>query len=233
MGIHIKGFLARMKYHSNDQTRHQDKNRGYERQENMKKGPHRRLVILRQAAKIFHERGYTASSLRELAQHCGIQGASIYHHFSSKQDILHEIMDYTMTTLIERLKETIEGVEDPLEKLDRAIRFHIQYHINNPYITHVTDTELRSLKAEYLEHVIRKRDEYEGFFHGMLTEGVAAGLIKVDNIPLTRMAILQMCTAVTIWFCEDGPLAVDQVAEVYARFIRRAVAGRVKGPGET
>lgn len=169
-----------------------------------------------------------ASGLRELAQHCGIQGASIYHHFSSKQEILHEIMDYTMTTLIERLTETIDGLQDPLEKLDRAIRFHIQYHIKNPHITHVTDAELRSLKAEFLAHIIRKRDEYEGIFHRMLTEGVAAGLIKVDNIPLTRMAILQMCTAVTIWFREDGALTVDQVADGYARFIRRGVAGRVE-----
>ena len=193
----------------------------------MKKGPARRLVILRQAAKIFHERGYMASTLRELAQHCGIQGASIYHHFSSKQEILHDIMNYTMTTLIERLKETIDGVEDPLERLDRAIRFHIQFHIKNPHITHVTDAELRSLKAEYLEHIKRKRDEYEGFFHRMLTEGIAAGLIKVDDIPLTRMGILQMCTGVTIWFREDGPLTVDQVAEAYIQFIRWGVLGKV------
>ena len=194
----------------------------------MKKGPSRRITILRQAAKMFHERGYMASTLRQLAERCGIQGASIYHHFSSKQEILFEIMDYTMTTLIEMLKETIDGVEDPLKKLDRAIRFHIHYHIENPYITHVTDAEIRSLTAEYLEQIIRKRREYERFFHRMLSEGVAAGLIKVDNIPLTRITILQMCTGVTTWFREDGPLTVDQVAEAYIEFIRWGVIGRVK-----
>jgi TetR/AcrR family transcriptional regulator, cholesterol catabolism regulator len=168
-----------------------------------------------------------ASTLRELAQHCGIQGASIYHHFSSKQEILHEIMDYTMTTLIERLKETIDGAGDPLEKLDRAIRFHIRYHIKNPHITHVTDNELRNLKAEYLEYILRKRDEYEGLLHRLLSEGIAAGLIKVDNMPLARMAILQMCTGVTIWFRQNGPLTVDQVAEAYIQFIRWGVLGKV------
>lgn len=194
----------------------------------MKKGSFRRMTILRQAAKMFHERGYMASTLRQLARRCGIQSASIYYHFSSKQEILFEIMDHTMTTLIEQLKETIDGVEDPLEKLDRAIRFHFQYHIENPHITHVTDAEIRSLTAEYFEQVIRKRREYEGFFHRMLTEGVAAGLINVDNIPLTRIAILQMCTGVTIWFREDGSLAVDQVAEAYIQFIWWGVIGRVK-----
>jgi len=53
-------------------------------------------------------------------------------------------------------------------------------------------------------------------------------LIKVDNIPLTRITILQMCTGVTIWFREDGPLTVDQVAEAYIEFIRWGVIGRVK-----
>jgi len=186
------------------------------------------MTILRQAAKMFHERGYMASTLRQLARRCGIQGASIYYHFSSKQEILFEIMDHTMTTLIDQLRETIDGVEDPLEKLDRAIRFHIQYHIENPYITHVADAEIRSLTAEYFEQVIRKRREYEGFFHRMLTDGVAAGLIKVDNITLTRIAILQMCTGVTIWFREDGPLTLDQVAEAYIQFIRWGHIGRVK-----
>lgn len=193
----------------------------------MKKGPLRRIIILRQAAKIFHERGYMAATLRELARRCGIKGASVYYHFSSKQEILHEIMDYTMTSLIERLVEILDGVEDPIEKVEQAIRSHIRYHIENPHITYVTDSELRSLNAKYLEHIIQKRDEYEGYFQRMLTEGVAAGLMKMDNLPLARMAILQMCTAVNIWFREDGPLTVDQVAEAYTRFIRWGVTGRV------
>lgn len=192
------------------------------------KGIFRRMMILRQAAKMFHERGYQGSNLRELARRCGIQGASIYHHFSSKQEILHEIMNYTMTTLIEQVKETIDSLENPLEKLESAIRFHIQYHIKNPHITHVTDSELHNLDREYYEHIIRKRDEYEGIFHRMLTEGIAAGLIQVDNISLARIAILQMCTAVNIWFREDGPLTMNQVAEVYTQFIRLGVAGRLK-----
>jgi len=67
----------------------------------------RKEIIFREAARLFKEKGYNSSTLRGLANKAGIKGGSIYHHYSSKQEILYLIMEYTMTNLINRVQLAI------------------------------------------------------------------------------------------------------------------------------
>ena len=188
----------------------------------------RKTIILREAARLFREKGYMASTLRELAKRSGVKGGSIYHHFSSKQEILYQIMNYTMTDLIFGLKEEIKGVKNPVEKLQKATRFHIEYHINNLDETHVTDAELRCLTKATYDRIARKRRNYESIFIRILEEGIQGGVMNIDNVKLTAMAILQMCTGVSYWFKQSGPLNIHEVADTYVGFICWGVIGKAK-----
>jgi len=187
----------------------------------------RKAIILHEAARLFREKGYRSATLRELARRSGVKGGSIYHHFASKQEILYRIMDKTMTHLLHGLAQEIRGTSDPVEGLRRAIAFHIRYHLANRNETHVTDTELKNLENEYFEEVVQKRRAYERMLMNVLEEGTRTGHMSVENVKLTSIAVLQMCTGVPSWFNEQGPLSVEDVVGKYVDFICWGVLGRI------
>lgn len=194
--------------------------------------PSRKGIILREAARLFREKGYRASTLRELARRSGVKGGSIYYHFTSKQEILYRIMDETMSHLLLGLEQETREERDPVRRLNRAIAFHIRYHLENQDETHVADTELINLEEEHRERIVRKRTGYEQTFSGIIGEGSRAGVMEVGNVKLASIAILQMCTGVPYWFNEEGPLSVDEVVARYTDFIFWGVLGKV-GEGES
>ena len=105
----------------------------------MKETISRREIILQEAAHLFREKSYPGANLRELARRAGIQGGSIYHHFASKQEILFQLMDHTMSDMIKRLTAQLAVIECPLEKLRTTVHFHIEYHVTGPDQTYITD----------------------------------------------------------------------------------------------
>ena len=167
-----------------------------------------------------------ATTLRELAKRCGVRGGSIYYHFSSKEEILYQIMDYTMNSLLSNVKERVRHEKDPLTKLREAVRFHIEYHIESPNETFVADTEIRALSKRNYRRIVRKRKSYENIFIEILKESIENGIMGLENVKLSAIAILQMCTGVSYWFREDGPLTVNEIADAYVDFISWGVIGK-------
>ena len=188
--------------------------------------PSRKGIILQEAARLFREKGYRASTLRELARRSGVKGGSIYYHFTSKQEILYRIMDETMGNLLLGLEQETREERDPVRRLNRAIAFHIRYHLENQDETHVADTELINLEDDHRRRIVRRRADYERAFSGIIGEGTRAGVMEVGNVKLASIAILQMCTGVPYWFNEGGPLSVDEVVNRYVDFIFWGVLGR-------
>ncbi|MCF8061846.1 MAG: TetR/AcrR family transcriptional regulator [Deltaproteobacteria bacterium] len=188
--------------------------------------PSRKGIILQEAARLFREKGYRASTLRELARRSGVKGGSIYYHFASKQEILYRIMDETMNNLLQGLEHEIREEQDPVHRLNRGIEFHIRYHLENQDETHVADTELINLGDDHRRRIVGKRAEYERTFSGILEEGTREGVMGVGNTKLASIAVLQMCTGIPYWFNEEGPLSVDEVVAQYIDFVFWGVLGR-------
>ncbi len=176
----------------------------------------RREVILQEAAHLFREKGYPGANLRELARRAGIQGGSIYHHFASKQEILFELMDHTMTDMIERLSTELHDAPTPLDKLRRTVHFHIEYHVTGPDQTYITDEELRNLNPENYLKVVAKRDRYQKLIEEVLAAGKAEQNWQLDEPKLYTRALIKMCAGVSTWYKANGALSLSQIAEAYA-----------------
>ncbi len=189
----------------------------------------RKTIILREAARLFHEKGYMGTTLRELARCSGVQGGSVYHHFSSKQEILYQIMEYTMTILINKTRDAVKGETDPFEQMRKAIRFHIEYHTVDVHETYVTDAELRSLSPADHGKIIVMRDEYERIYHAILKQGIENGKMKIDNVKLAARGLLQMCTGVSYWFDPGGSLSISEIADRYIDLFFWGVVGKSNG----
>jgi len=183
----------------------------------------RKEIILQEAAHLFREKGYLASNLRELAKRSGIQGGSIYHHFSSKQEILFQLMDHTMNDMIGKLSAQLAGTDCPLERLRRTIHFHIEYHITGPDQTYITDDELRNLEPDNYLKVVAKRDRYQQLIEGVFRVGKEQQDWQVSDIKLYSRALIQMCAGVSTWFQFDGPLSIADIADQYSELLCRGL----------
>lgn len=193
----------------------------------------RKTIIFKEAARLFREKGYNGSTLRDLASRAGVQGGSIYHHYSSKQEILFMIMEWTMTMLIDKVRQAIDGETRPLEKLRRAIQAHIEFHTVDTDETYVADSELRSLEPANYEKIVALRDSYEAIFRTIMEEGIAREELQIGDVSLTAKALLQMCTGISAWYRPGGEKAIGEIAGHYIDlFFWGACRGRQPEPPE-
>ena len=175
----------------------------------------RKTIIFKEAARLFREKGYNGSTLRDLAKRAGVQGGSVYHHYASKQEILFMIMEYTLTMLILKVRQEIEGETKPLAKLRRAIQFHIEYHTVDTDETYVTDSELRSLDQSNYKKIVTLRNNYEMIFREIMEAGNAQGEMHIDDVKLASKALLQMCTGISYWYTPGGDKSIRDIADYY------------------
>lgn len=175
-------------------------------------------AILRAAATLIAQRGYHGASMRDLGKAVGLQMASLYHHFGSKQELLVAIMREAMADLTTCVSEAVDAAGDePREQLSAAIRAHVRFHTEHRPEVIVADAELRSLEEPGRTEIIALRDRHQALFRGPVERlGVAqAGIIT--------SGIITMCTDVAMWFRNDGPLGADAVADTYVAFVLRGI----------
>ncbi len=169
-------------------------------------------AILRAAAVLIAERGYHGASMRDLGRAVGLQMASLYHHFGSKQELLVAIMREAMADLTAVVREAVDAAgTDPHDRLAAAIRAHVRFHTERRPEVIVADAELRALEEPGRSEIIALRDRHQAIFRAPVEElGIAcAGIVT--------SAIITMCTDVATWFRPAGPLDADEVAEVFVR----------------
>jgi len=178
-----------------------------------------RECILDAAVQLFAEYGYHAAPLRDIARIAGIQAASIYHHYPSKQALLVEIMETYMQLLNNSTERIVREYADPLQQLHEVIANHIRMHTTYKAEFFILDTEIRSLERESRPSILALRHKYETLLQELLRAGMKQGVFHRCDVKVTSYAIIAMCTQVAAWFRPDGRLSVQQVITVYRQLI--------------
>lgn len=177
--------------------------------------------ILRTSVPLFKARGYYGTSIRQLAQAAGIEPASLYHYFPSKQEILSQIFNRTMDDLLNGLACALSGTATHDERLRAAIRFHVLFHIERQDEAFISHSELRSLTPANRRRINAKRDRYEALLRAFLADGMNAGNFEIADVQLGTIAILMMCSGVSDWFAKRGRLSGDAIADAYSDMVLR------------
>src|SRR5436190_14762682 len=178
-----------------------------------------RECILDAAVQLFAEYGYHAAPLRDIARIAGIQAASIYHHYPSKQALLVEIMETYMQLLNNSTERIIHEYTDPLQQLHEVIANHIRMHTTYKAEFFILDTEIRYLERESCPSILLLRHKYEALLQEILHEGMERGIFHRCDVKVTSYAIITMCTQVAAWLRPDGRLSVQQVITIYRQLI--------------
>ena len=175
--------------------------------------------ILEAAAQVFRQKGFHGSSMQDIAEAVNLQKASLYHHVSSKQEILLALLDRALELLLERIS-TISNQNIPAdEKLRQMIRAYLQILADNTDLSAVLLFEHRSLERKQHARHVPNRDKFEALWRNVLQEGVTARRFQCDNPALTTRAILGILNWTITWYRPSGTLAIDEIADHYSNLL--------------
>lgn len=175
-----------------------------------------REKILEAAAQIFSEKGFHAASMQEIASAVNLQKASLYHHISSKQEILLELLDLALDLLIERIGEVVAQSGPPEEKLPQAMRVYLQTLTDHRGLAAVLLFEHRSLDDDLKSRHLPRRDRFESLWRDLIQEGEKAGVFDCDDPALATRALLGVLNWTITWYRSDGSFAAQEIADQYA-----------------
>src|SRR5579883_2221102 len=116
--------------------------------------------ILEHATDVFYEKGYQGASMRDLSRESGMSLAGLYYYFESKERLLYLIQRHTFTTILERLRQRLEGVSDPEKRIRIFIQNHLEYFLANQKAMKVLSHEDDVLKGEYGAEIAGIKREY-------------------------------------------------------------------------
>ncbi len=175
--------------------------------------------ILLTAARLFAERGYSATSIQDISEAVGLQKSSLYHYVSGKEQLLFGALAYGMEVALDRLEPIQASHDTPREKLRKCVEASVLSVLERRHIVNVFLGDRRYLTPEHREQYVALRDRYEGVFREILVEGIAAGEFDDLNPSITVKGILGMCYWLVQWYSPTGPMSPEDIARFFAHVV--------------
>lgn len=173
-----------------------------------------------------YEHGFEAMKLRDLAADVGLQAGSLYNYIQQKEDFLFVLLKEIMDELHTGLEAELDGVNSPLDALNRFVEFHLRWHTARREEVFIGNMELRSLSAPNYEIIAGLRRRYEQRLRAILESGNEAKAWLVPDPQVATYAIISMLTGVCTWWRPKGRLSQDKVVEAYRALVLNTVAVR-------
>ncbi len=185
-----------------------------------RKSASQRESILDVAGRLFWDKGYDATTMRDIARACGFEPGNIYNYFLGKEQILYEVIKQELSLTLFALKriETDESGTpgDRLQSLFK-ICFDLTTGPHRPNRL-IFDTELRSLSVAHGKEVIALRDNVDRILRQIIRSGMDAGEFANVNEKIVGFAIISMIIRARIWFSTRGPLSSEEIADIMFEF---------------
>lgn len=159
----------------------------------------RKDVIIAKAARLFREKGYSATSMRDLAEHVGVEAASLYNHIKSKAEILQEICFKTANLFMNHITEVELSDQKSIAKIEAILRFHIRQIISHYEEVYVMDREWKHLTDPYLSNMQSQRRSYRQRIAAIIEEGIRKGEIKNIDAPTAVLIMLHAVSGIESW----------------------------------
>jgi len=187
------------------------------------KGIQRKNQITNVATNKFREKGYRAVSMRELADHVGIEAASFYNHFDSKESILKEICFRMANEFFKGMESSLKGETSPDKALALAIKSHIKVITENTDASAVFFHDWRYLSEPYLSEFKEMRKKYENIFRNIIRQGMNKKLFEKHDETFLVLTIFSTLNWVYEWYDPTGKFSPEQIAENLSHVILNGI----------
>ncbi|WP_191094987.1 TetR/AcrR family transcriptional regulator [Streptomyces kanamyceticus] len=184
----------------------------------------RRLLVA--AVEAFAERGYHATTTRDIAGRAGMSPAALYIHYKTKEELLHRISRIGHDRALTVLRTAADGTGSATERLAAAVRSFVGWHAAHHMTARVVQYELDALGDEHRTEIVALRRKSDAAVRDIINDGVRAGEFDVPDVPGTTLAVLSLCIDVARWFNAAGHRTPDEVGALYADLVLRMVGAQ-------
>ena len=189
-------------------------------------------LILRASARIFAEKSYHSTSMRDISRATGISLAGLYHYCKSKEELLFLIQDHCFGRVLQRLEERLQSESDPIARLRIFIDNHLSFFAANMAEMKVLSHEAESLAGDLHEHVSTRKRQYTRRARKIISEVQQAavdsqhtprrnGQLKKNARPVdttvATYALFGMMNWIYNWYDPRGKLSVSQLVDNITR----------------
>ena len=190
------------------------------------RGPsNRKEEILVVAAELFARKGFEATSTREIGDAAGILSGSLYHHFKSKEEMLHELLKRFVDKLVPLYEKVVSAEGSAADTLKRLVMAGLMVSVENSkeltVIMHERKFINRNPEFSYVNDVMQ---DVERIWFGVLQEGVRSGDFRDDlDLNLVLRIIMDMISSTISWFTPSSRYSVEQVAASQLEVLFRGI----------
>jgi AcrR family transcriptional regulator len=172
----------------------------------------RREELLRAAANLFVEKGFAATTTRDIAEAVGMRSGSPFYHFRSKQELLKAAMIEGLDAGHAQILSAIEGVTDPEAKLRVLVRTHLGTLLEGDCRSPLLVSEARALDDKARAEIAAAFDRYQVPWQETLEALQNAGKLA-SAAPPVRLLLFGMLNWSSHWYRPEGELSVDELAD--------------------
>ncbi len=183
-------------------------------------------AIVQTAAYLFKEKGYTATSMRHIAETVGVEAPSLYNHIESKKEILTEICFRIARLFMEHLKEVELSPEAILSKIESIIRFHISMMLREYQNVYISDHEWKHMPDPFLTDFKNQRRNYRSRLAAILQKGIDKKEVRPLNPYAAVLTILSAIGGVESWQRSSKKIDAESLEEDMVKML----IGGLKNP---
>ncbi|MFT5167711.1 MAG: AcrR family transcriptional regulator [Saprospiraceae bacterium] len=173
----------------------------------------RKEEILDCAARLFREKGYKATSMRDIAKAVGIQGASLYNHIKSKQELLAALLLFIAHLFTKEMNKINKSPLPPVEKIERLIGLHVRYTAEHTDAISIITSEWVHLEEPVLSEYLGLRADYEKKFEKIIADCIKEGTFEKVNTRIALFSILSTLRWLYSWYSNQkniDPVELEQ-----------------------
>lgn len=186
--------------------------------------------MLEVARKLFWEKGYHATSMRDIARAYGCRPANIYNFFSDKEEILFEVLSEEMREIIQPISHLeFDEDQDPKEQLKKIIESHLNVTLSYRRSAKLLfDVALDYLNHGKREAIVAMRDHYDRIIRKVIARGMERGIFFTRDPKIVGILIASMITRTRIWFHPGKGLSTEELSQFIFEFVLRALTKDLK-----
>ena len=182
-----------------------------------------RQDILDAAAQVFRQKGFHGASMNDIAEAVNLQKASLYHHVSSKQEILFELLDQSLKLLLEQISAIYAEDVSADRKLRSMIQGYLQILADNLDLAAVLLFEHRALERRQHARHVPNRDKFEALWRDVISEGVRTKTFQCEDPALAARALLGLLNWTITWYHPEGEKSIGQIADEYSNLLLKGL----------
>lgn len=170
--------------------------------------------VLSNTARLFREKGFERTSLKEIAEACNMLPGSLYYRYSTKEALLVELMRRGVDLVTAEVERAYASSDDPVERLRLCINAHLRALLVDSDTVYVLLFEWPALGPEAREEIIELRDQYESLWADIIETMIEQGVVQknVDG-RLLRLIGLGALNWVATWFDPNGAHSLDAIGD--------------------